>query len=195
MSPRRTTDLAVIERRENLKTERQRRARTEDNALEARLAETQALGLARGEALERAAQKRGEKPKPIRRLTGLDWLYKKGRISADEHTVGVRYGAVYRRALPDGRIASFLNEDRGQGDGAPMSLVMAHAEGSAQAASKLAMYRRQLGHVALIRACDLVCGQEKTPREASADGHEAGKLEAVLDVALGLLASAVGGSI
>jgi hypothetical protein len=53
----------------------------------------------------------------------------------------------------------------------------------------LASFRQRLaGQLDLVRACDLVCGEELTPREASENERDAGRLEAVLLVALDLLA-------
>ena len=49
-------------------------------------------------------------------------------------------------------------------------------------------YGKQHQHPTLLAACDLVCGQELTPREAARTDREAGRLEAVLEVALDLLA-------
>ena len=46
----------------------------------------------------------------------------------------------------------------------------------------------------LVSACDLICGEEKTPREVAGGDREAARLEAVLKVALDILAgAAVGG--
>jgi hypothetical protein len=68
--------------------------------------------------------------------------------------------------------------------------VMERAEGTAQASARLDALRRRLaGQRDLVRACDLICGEELTPREACANDREAGRLEAVLQVALDLLAS------
>jgi hypothetical protein len=50
--------------------------------------------------------------------------------------------------------------------------------------------RRKLGRQSdLVAACDLVCGEEKTPREAAGADRDAGRLEAVLKVALDILAA------
>lgn len=40
----------------------------------------------------------------------------------------------------------------------------------------------------LVAACDLICGEEKTPREAAGGDRDAGRIEAVLKVALDILA-------
>jgi len=42
-------------------------------------------------------------------------------------------------------------------------------------------------HPTLVGACDRICGLELTPREAAGGDREAGRLEAVLAVALDLL--------
>jgi hypothetical protein len=44
-----------------------------------------------------------------------------------------------------------------------------------------------------VAACDLVCGEEKTPREAAGGEREASRMEAVLKVALDILAAGTGG--
>ena len=63
------------------------------------------------------------------------------------------------------------------------------AEGSAQAAARLAAMRARLWDQAdLVSACDLVCGQELTPREAVSSEREVGRIEALVAVALDVLA-------
>jgi hypothetical protein len=63
-----------------------------------------------------------------------------------------------------------------------------HAEGTASAQAALAQMRARLGgQPDLVQACDLVCGEEKTPREAGGGEREALRVEAVLKVALDLL--------
>lgn len=186
--------IRLLERQQLGVEERRLKAKAEDVALELRLVETAALAEARGEVFDRPTMKRGEQRKPMRRLTGLEWLRRKGRITDDAWAAGERYGAVYRLTKGAGAIASILNEDRGIGGGQTIASVMQHSEKTAQASSKLAMYRRQLiNQGAMIAACDTICGEELTPREASADGHEAGKLEAVLLIALDLLAEVASG--
>jgi hypothetical protein len=59
------------------------------------------------------------------------------------------------------------------------------------AAARLALYRRQLlEQQDLIGACDRICGQELTPRGAGGGEREGLRLEAVLKVALDILAAA-----
>jgi hypothetical protein len=67
--------------------------------------------------------------------------------------------------------------------------MLAHGEGTETARRRLADFRRRLcGHPDLVAACDVICGEEKTPREAAGGDRDAGRLEAVLKVALDLLA-------
>ena len=190
---RRRTSLAELERLALLKAQ----GRAEAAALEAGLAESRALAEARGAAFDRPAAKRSETPRPLRRLTGLAWLKAKGRLNEDQLAAGLRYGAVWRRAQGEARLSSILGNDglaAGTGGGGPtIARVMAEGEARAHAGAKLAMYRRQLqGEPALVAACDQVCGAELTPREASANGRDAGVTEAMLGVALNLLARAAG---
>ena len=68
--------------------------RREAAAVAAAVGETVALSRARGAAIEAPAPGR----QAHRRLTGLEWLARKGRISAAEAAAGARYGQTYRRA-------------------------------------------------------------------------------------------------
>ena len=71
-----------------------------------------------------------------------------------------------------------------------MTAVLARAETNARARDQLAAYRERLRRQpALVAACDLICGQELTPREAASGDRETHRLEAVLEVALDMLAS------
>jgi len=106
--------------------------------------------------------------------------------------MGERYGACYRRVAGEPSIPSSLDVKPGDSGGASLPTVLARAEARAQAARKLDEYRRRLGgQETLVAACDLICGQELTPREAAGCERAAGKLEAVLAVALDLLASEI----
>lgn len=186
----RRTNLQTIERDRNLRTERREKAKVEANALELRRTETLTLATIRGEEIDAPPVKRGERTKPMRRMSGLMWLRTKGRLTDDQYAAGQRYGACYRMARGEAAIKSILNDDIRGGDGPD---IMRAAEKAAQARCKLRAYRGQLNQSdALVRACDAVCGEEWTPRECSADGHAAGRLEAVLLVALDMLADAAG---
>jgi len=189
----RVFDPARRERERLLVLEQRAQARAESAAVATGVAETVALSKARGAAFETPGPRRGERERPYRRQAGLEWLAGRGRLNAEQKAAGERYGACYRRAKNEGSIPSTLDVKPGMGSpgGEPLTRVLARAEGSAQAQAKLTAYRRQLwGQADLIAACDLICGDELTPREAAGGDREAGRLEAVLGVALDILAAA-----
>ena len=75
--------------------------------------------------------------------------------------------------------------------GASLALILKTAAGRARAEAELGELRRRLfGQSDLVRVCDQVCGQEQTPREAGGGDREALRVEAVLKVALDILAMA-----
>ncbi|MBL8772667.1 MAG: hypothetical protein JNK30_14890 [Phenylobacterium sp.] len=179
-----------VARERMIRQERQRKAQAHAAAVEAGVAETVALSRARGEAIaEPAAGRRGQ---PYRRQSGLDWLAAKGRIGADRLAAGQRYGAAYRRVKLEKAIPSTLDV-RVRGEFVPPALedVLARGEGTEAARRRLLEFRRRLWRQPdLVAACDLICGEEKTPREAAAgDPREAARLEALLKVALDVLAA------
>jgi hypothetical protein len=186
----RTAHLARLERERLLTLERRGRARAEALAVTQGIAETVALSQARGAAIEAPATPR----KPHRRQPGLEWLAGQGRLNDQQKRAGERYGTYYRRAEAGTAIGSSLDIKHGDNpQGTPLTEVLAQAEARMAAAAKLALYRRKLHqHPTLLAACDLVCGQELTPREAARTDREAGRLEAVLEVALDLLAEEAG---
>lgn len=188
-------------RARRLRAEQQAAADADARAVAAGVAETVALSRARGAsivaaALEgeaRAPGRRGPRATPYRRQTGLDWLFAKGRIDASAKAAGERYGAIYRRVKADTPIRSTLDirPGRGQPPEAPLGRLLAHAEGTEQARARLGTLRRHLwSQVDLVGACDLICGEELTPREAAGADRDAARLEAVLKVALEVLAGA-----
>lgn len=185
---RRNTDPAVAQRARLRRLEQLAKARVEDAALEAALAAAVAHGEDKGAEFHRVPQKRGEGRKPIRRLTGLGWLLGKDRITKDQYEAGARYASAYQKAKPEARIKSILDREVGTGDGCTIAAMLATAEERVYAAERLARYRRQLAEQpALISACDLICGEEMTPREAANNGRGADSIEAVLKVALDIL--------
>jgi hypothetical protein len=152
------------------------------------VAETVALSRARGQAVAGPAPGGRE---PYRRQTGLQWLAAKGRIDPALRAAGERYGWAYRRVKLEKAIPSTLNL-RVRGEFVPPALadVLASGEATEQARRKLNEYRRRLcRQTDLVAACDLICGEEQTPREATAGDRDAGRLEAVLRVALDILAN------
>ncbi|MDO8408913.1 MAG: hypothetical protein Q7S93_02460 [Phenylobacterium sp.] len=169
------------------------KARAEAEAVTGGVAETVGLSEARGAAFEGPASP----GRPYRRQAGLDWLARKGKITAAQKSAGERYGALYRRAAREGAIRSTLDVRPGgggpAGPGAREEVLLMAAEGSAQAAARLAAMRARLWDQAdLVSACDLVCGQELAPREAVASEREVGRIEALLGVALDVLAGGRG---
>ncbi|MDO8380496.1 hypothetical protein [Phenylobacterium sp.] len=186
----RTAHLARLERARLLTLEQRGKARAEALAVTAGVAETVALSEARGAAIEAPASPR----KPHRRQAGLDWLVRQGRLNDLQKRAGERYGTYYRRARGGAGIGSSLDIKHGDNpQGTSLTEVLAQAEARVAAATKLAAYRRRLHqHPVLLAACDLVCGEELTPREAARSDREAGRLEAVLEVALDLLAAEAG---
>ena len=185
-------DLVRKARERLVRLEQQEKARVEARAVMDGVEETVALSRARGAAIETpAAGRRRVCAQPYRKQSGLDWLAKKGRLSAAQRQAGERYGDAYRRVKLEKAIPSTLNIKPGREDarGPSLAEVLAHGEGTAQARARLAGFRRRLGHqVDLVGACDLICGEEQTPREAAGAERDAARLEAVLKVALDLLA-------
>lgn len=175
-----------------VRLERQAKARAEAVAVAEGVAETVALSRARGAAVTGGGGRGAARATPLKRLTGLEWLAARGKIGAEAKAAGERYGWVYRRVKLDKAIPSTLDV-RVRGPFMPPSLeeTLAHGEGTETARRRLAEFRRRLsGQPDLVAACDLVCGEEKTPREAVGGERDAGRLEAVLKVALDLLAGA-----
>lgn len=196
MRPNQPRDPARAARDRLLRLERQARARAEATAVADGVAETVALSRARGQAIaEPQAKRQRTCAQPYRRQTGLEWLAAKGRIDAGAKAAGERYGWAYRRVKAEKAIPSTLGERVRGGFVAPdLAEVLAHGEGTELARRKLAEFRRRLlVHPDLVGACDLICGDEKTPREAAACEREVAQLEAVLKVALEILARGPGG--
>lgn len=186
----RVLDRARRERERLTVLEHRATAQAEARAVTEGVEETVILARARGAAFEEPKRARGQRATPYRRQAGLDFLAGKARISPAQKLAGERYGACFRRAAVEGSIPSTLDvKPRASAPGGrPLSVVLAHAEGTVQAQARLQLFRRQLCHQPdLVAACDLVCGQELTPREAADSERDAGKLEAVLAVALDIL--------
>jgi hypothetical protein len=170
--------------------DRRAKAQAEARAVAGGVAETLALERRRGAAFAVEDGKGAARERPYRRQAGLDWLARKGRISAAQKAAGERYAEAFRIAQPTIALASTLEVQPGLGGaGLPLKALIARAGLRQAAEGRLALYRRQLAdHPALVEACDLVCGKELTPREAAGGEREGLKLEAVLLVALDLLA-------
>lgn len=186
----RVPDRARRERERLTLLEHRATAQAEARAVAEGVEETVSLARAKGAAFQEPRRTRGQRATPYRRQAGLDWLEGKARITSAQKLVGERYGACFRRAAVEGSLPSTLDvKPRASAPGGrPLSAILAHAEGTVQALSRLQLFRRQLCHQPdLVAACDLICGQELTPREAATGEREAGKLEALLGVALDIL--------
>lgn len=166
------------------------RAQAEARSVAEGVAETVALSRARGQAIE--GPRRPGRREPYRRQTGLAWLARKGRIDAQSVAAGELYGLAWRRAMSEASIPSSWSAQPGGGGGPPtpdLARVLAHGEAAEAARRRLAAFRRRLAHQPdLVAACDLVCGQEMTPREAARGDRDAARIETLLKVALDILA-------
>lgn len=186
----RTAFLARLERERLANLERRGKARLEARAVAEGVAETVTLSQARGAAFDEPQADGGGRSKPYQRLAGLDWLARKGRLNAAQKAAGERYGIFYRQARGEVAIASTLDIKPGGASETPLTVVVARAEANVRARQTLAAFRERLSRQpALVSACDLICGEELTPREAVAGDKETYRLEAVLEVALDILAS------
>lgn len=186
-------DPARATRERLLKLERQEKAKAEARAVADGVAESVALARQRGAAFDKPAARRGERETAYRRQSGLEWLLRKGRITARQAAAGERYGAAYRRAGATPTLGSTWEVLPGQGDpqGPSLAQILRQGAGRRQAEARLEAYRAALlGQMDLIVACDLCCGRELTPREAAGGDRDAARLEAVLKVALDILAAA-----
>ncbi len=179
--------------RERLKMlERREQERTQARAVADGVEETVALSRARGAAID-GPPVGAAKAMPYHRRSGLEWLAAKGKITAAQKAAGERYGDVWRRAGAAAALGSTLDLQPGSSaaGGPSLSLLLKMAEGRRQAAARLAGYRARLfGQGDLVTACDRICGQEMTPREAAGGDRDSTRMEAVLKVALDLLMAA-----
>jgi hypothetical protein len=182
--------LARLERERLAKAEQQGRARLAAREVADGVAETVALSAARGAEFEVPSVARGERQRPYRKMAGLEWLARKGRVSPAQKAAGERYGECYRKALGEVAIASTLDVRPGGAAETPLTAVIARAEANARARDRLAFYRERLrDQVGLVTACDMICGEELTPREVAGDDRGTQRIEAVLEVALDILAA------
>jgi len=180
--------------RERLKIlEARERDRTEARAVAEGVEETVALSQARGAEIDREPTASAGRAAPYHRRSGLEWLSAKGKISERQRLAGERYGACYRRAAAQATIGSTLDLAPGSSlpGGPSLGLLLKMAEGRRRALAELTQSRQALfGQGDLVNACDLICGQELTPREAAGGDRDTTRLEAVLKVGLDLLVTA-----
>ncbi len=185
-------DPARAARDRLIRAERQARAQAQAAQVADGVAETVALSRRRGAAIVEAHAAGSKRPQPYRRQSGLEWLAGKGRIDPAAKAAGERYGAAYRRVKQEAAIPSTLDlkPRGGLRPEPPLAHLLAHGEATAVARRKLTEFRLRLSRQPdLVAACDLVCGEEQTPREAAVGERDAGRIEAVLKVALDILAA------
>jgi len=179
-----------------LKVRRQEQAKADARAVREGVAETTALAEARGSEFNRPPLARGEREKPIKRMSGLDWLFsrKLARISFEMKLVGERYGRLWRQAHDETSMRSCIDDSvRGFGQ-EPAATAVRAAAARVEAQEDLDKLRAAVGYqVHLVEALDLICGQELTPREAASNGRGAAVIECALTVALDLLVQHVNG--
>ena len=181
--------IAGLERKRLARLETRARERREREEVEAGVAESVNLGLSRGEAFDAPEPGKGARTRPVRRMSGLGWLAKQGRMPPDLKRIGETYGDAYRVAQGEDSIRSCIGDTNGGGSSVirmPPSFILVRMRQRAR--DDLAGMRARLGNEqSLIQAMDLICGDEKTPREASKNGADAAALEALLMAALRLL--------
>jgi hypothetical protein len=183
--------------RERLKIlEAREKGRAEARAVADGVAESVALARSRGAEFDKPAPRKGERETPYRRQPGLEWLLRKERITARQKAAGEAYGECFRRAGSAPPIGSTLEvqPSGGLAAGPSLGLVLKQAAGRLKAEEELTALRRRLFDQSdLVTVCDLICGQELTPREAGGGERDAARIEAVLKVALDILAMARAG--
>ncbi|OXE35244.1 MAG: hypothetical protein CGW95_15105 [Phenylobacterium zucineum] len=154
--------------------------------MSAGVAESVGLARARGAAIV-AQCGTDRRHGPLKRLSGLEWLARKGRLTPAQKAAGERYGVLWRRVEAAARIGSSLDMNFG---GSRDHDVPAAAEARARDIQHLKDLRAQLhGQTDMVAACDQICGGELTPREVCINGVQAARLEGVLRVALDLMVS------
>lgn len=152
--------------------------------------ETTALSEGRGTEFVKPKTLPGLPSPPLRRKTGLEWLRsrKPERITEAQKLIGERWGILWRASTGDVPIRIAMIGDTIGGGGDPIWSQLTASESRIKAAEKLAeMNAIIFGNVSMVRALTEICGRELTPREASADGHAALKLECLCCVALDMM--------
>jgi hypothetical protein len=174
--------------RERLKVlEARERGRVEAVAVAEGVAETVALAQGRGAEFDKPVARKGARETAYRRQA---WLAVKARITERQRAAGEAYGACWRRAGASPSIGSTLEVQPGGSlaGGPSLAQLLRQAAGRQRAEAELAGYRARLfGQSDLVQVCDLICGQELTPREAGGGERDAARVEAVLKVALDIL--------
>lgn len=180
--------LAARERQELLHEEAQAKARREAQDVHQGVTETLVLGDRRGEEFLAPGDDRG-RPRPVRRLTGLEYLTGRSLLTEAQLTAGERYGSAWRDTQGGESLKSCLDVGAGgRGDGPQPAFLLSRAEWRANRRDQLTHMRAAVKHPRLIAALDAVCGQELTPRQAAGSGRDATVTIELVRVALDILA-------
>lgn len=161
-----------------------REAKASERAeVETGVAETTDLGEARGEAFTRTATG------VTRRQTGLGWLSLKGTITIHQARAGMAYGADYRTVMTDpGAIRSNLGDHAPGGGILDIGKLVDIANRRHAATERLAQaHRAVFAQPDLVDALMVICGEERTPREAGGNALGAAVLTTRVVIALDLL--------
>lgn len=167
--------------------------RAKERAADARMewgvsADTMTLAAERGDEITQFPIRPGEREKPLKRLSGLDWLWNKGRIDTTQMAAGLKYGDQYRIAS-DVSVRSAMNFSRAGGDGSTSQEIRKEAQENVAAARG----RGLNGHPTLIALMDAIAGEGMRVRDYSgSDDALAAKNEANLLIALDHLATFYG---
>lgn len=147
--------------------------------------QVQNLAVARGEIIERPRRKRGEGRKPMRRVTGLEWLARKGKITTAQKLAGDRYGEDWRTVL-EVSVKSGLD----------FTVRATSPEGSERASERYERASRALAaanefglcqHEEMKRVCVAVCGEGRTVAEVAGGWRSSPDIERTLVIGLDLL--------
>lgn len=196
MPPRKKTTLAHVEARARQRAAAQAArdvAKAHQAQVDTGVTETVNLGSERGEAFDVPASTVPGRQKPVRRLSGVEWLHRQGKLSERRQRASEAYLAAYQGAMSVDGLRSCLGDHTPGNGNKPVAHLIASAEARARAIHTLRGHHRALMHQQdLIVACDLIVGQGKTPREASVNGAQAARLEGLVLVALDLIAVGMG---
>ena len=179
--------LAAKQRSQLQRQEEREQRRREHDQVQQGLSETVALGSLRGSEYDEPQNKPGDRAKPIRKLSGLETIAKKGLASDDQLIAGGLYASSYQATQAAGSIRSILNDTQSLGSRSLVSIVgRAHSNLAHQ--ERLTAYRKALQSPLLVKACDLILGEGYTPRECAENGRTSEGIEALVIAALEILA-------
>jgi hypothetical protein len=179
--------LENAHRRRMMVLEHRERARKVASEVSEGVSETVALREGRGGAFVHPKRRTGEMEKPIRAMSGLEYLAtrKPPWISEEMKRKGELYGACWRAATGEPSLRSCINDQVTGSAVDPLWGALTAAERRIHASEKLAEMNLILwDQESMIAAMIEVCGRELTPREATRNGQEANILLCLVTVAL-----------